>query len=67
MTAFDPIAWLEAFTAADGTYAIGANDRLWLSTFDIADGIDAHTEQLAGHPEWVEAIKGIVRERCLIC
>jgi hypothetical protein len=40
-----------AIIAAGGTYAIGAGDRLWLGTFDIADRIDAHTTQLAGHPE----------------
>lgn len=66
MTAFDPAAWLDAFTAAGGTYAIGAGDRLWLGTFDIAGNSDASTALLAGHPEWVEAIKAVVRERCLI-
>ena len=64
MTAFNPAAWLDDFTAAGGTYAIGAGDRRRSGTFDIADRVDAHTAQLAGQPEWVKAIKRVVRACC---
>ena len=64
---FNPTAWLEAFTADGGAYALAPDGRLWLGGFETKAPIEVHTAELVGHPDRVEAIKGIVRERCLIC
>jgi hypothetical protein len=67
MTAFDPAAWLEGFAEAGGSYAVTSEGRLWLGIIGMpAFGAERHTVQLIGHPERSEAIKSLVRERCLI-
>jgi len=63
---FDPTAWLVAFTANGGTYALSPEGRLWLGTVERLRPIESFTADLAGHPDRLEAIKALVRERCLI-
>ena len=67
MTAFDPAAWLDGFAEAGGSYAVTSEGRLWLGIIGMAaTGAERHTVRLVGHPERTEAIKALVRERCLI-
>jgi hypothetical protein len=63
---FDPRVWLDAFIRAGGTYAITSSERLWLGAIDKVQPLSPHTAPLIGHPERVDAIKALVRERCLI-
>jgi hypothetical protein len=63
---FNPAAWLDAYTAAGGTYALSGDGSLWLGKFDHRATIEPHTAELLSDPERVAAFKAMLRERCLI-
>jgi len=66
MTPFDPAAWLDAFTAVGGSYALTAEGRLWLGEIGAPSAPWGNICQIVGHPERIEAIKVPVWERCLM-
>lgn len=67
MSAFDPAAWLATYTAEGGAYAVTLDGRLWLGIIGfVGADLSRHTLPLIAHPERAEAVKALVRERCLI-
>jgi len=64
---FDPAAWLDAYESDGGSYAVTPDGRLWLGIIGFVGGdLSKHTLPLIAHPERVEAIKALVRERCFL-
>ena len=69
MTAFDPADWLERYTAAGGWYML-ASDGLhfgWpVPAVWAAMATREVYREIEDQPERLDAIKALVRERCLI-
>lgn len=67
MAAFNPTAWLEAFTADGGAYALAPDGRLWLGVLNVsAIDVERHPAELVGHPERQQAIIASIKDACLI-
>ncbi len=57
-TSFDPRAWLSAFVAIGGGYALASGRKLWLVVQDCpADDLTPVMAQIVGKPDRAEAIR----------
>ncbi len=57
-TSFDPRAWLLAFVAIGGGYALASGRKLWLVVQDCpADDLTPVMAQIVGKPDRAEAIR----------
>lgn len=57
-TSFDPRAWLSAFVAIGGGYALASGRKLWLVVQDCpADDLTPAMAEIVGRPERAEAIR----------
>ncbi len=57
-SSFDPRAWLSAFVAIGGGYALASGRKLWLVVQDCAaDDLTPVMAQIVGHPDRAEAIR----------
>lgn len=64
---FDPAAWLDAYAAEGGSYAVTPDGALWLGIIGfVGEDLAKHTAPLRGRPDREEAIKALIRERSLI-
>lgn len=64
--AFDPQAWLAAFTRIGGGYALASGRKLWL-VVDHCDHVDltAVMAQIVGRAERIEALRRAIERRSL--
>ena len=65
MTAFDPAEWLDAFTAAGGSYALLPSGRLWLGVVGIPDSLAGVLSRIVGQPDRRAAVTGLVKQRAV--
>lgn len=64
---FNPAAWLDAYAAEGGSYAVTSDGALWLGIIGfVGEDLAKHTAPLRGRPDREEAIKVLIRERSLI-
>lgn len=58
---FDPRAWLSAFVAIGGGYALASGRKLWLVVQDCpADELTPVMAQIVGKPDRAEAIRSFI-------
>ena len=62
---FDPAAWLEAFTAAGGSYALLPSGRLWLGVVGIPDSLAGIVSEIVGQPDRRLAVTSLVKQRAV--
>lgn len=62
---FCPVAWARDFEAAGGVLALNPDATLWLGVIGGEGAVLAATARadLARHPEWVEPLTTLVRQR----